>query len=137
MRPLRFVAVLSVAACGDAGADREERVSLASLPCASLDGTSGVWESAPFPVSASCGDVDAGPSACCPWILYRGSTVLTVEHGLGRMPRRVEGWVSFDTFGVGGTPASGDAFRVLSVGATEVVVENRTDQAFHLRLAIE
>ena len=132
-----LVMLFALSGCGS-GPDATERdVPLTELTCSSLDGASGIWESAPFPLAADCGAIDAGSGQCCPWLRFPGGATLRIEHGLGRVPRRVDGTIAFDSFGVGGTPASGDAFRVLASDATVVTVENRTDQRFYLRIALE
>jgi len=129
MKRIWFAAML-VAAC-DSGSDSAGlELALVDLPCASLDAATGSWESAKFPEDRDC----ASPTDCCSWIELGGRTTLRLEHGLGRRPRSFAAFIAFAETGVGGTPASGDALRLLSADDTHLVVENHTDQRFFVRI---
>lgn len=130
-----LVGLLLLGACGGSSSPSFTDVALADLPCASLDTGSGIWETASFPGSSSCGG-DAGGAACCPWIELPADGQVRIEHGLGATPRVVEPWISFSPYGVGSTPASGDSVRLLEANDTYVVLENHTAQSFYLRVAI-
>lgn len=133
----RLVMVFALAAgCGSPSDGPFREVALVDLPCASLEPTSGIWESASFPASSVCGG-DAGAAACCEWVELPANAELRIEHGLTTAPRIVEPWISFNRYGVGSTVASGDALRLISADDTHLVLENHTDQRFYLRVAIQ
>lgn len=119
--------------CGSTTDGTAREVALADLRCASV-GANGVWESAPFPISTDCGVVDAGTASCCPWLEFAGHATLRIEHGLGVAPRVVDPWIAFSPFGVGSTPASGDAVRLRAADDTYIELQNNTDQRFFLRV---
>ncbi len=120
----------------DGGSDGSTvEVALADLSCASLDASRGIWESASFPESTTCGS--AGGPTCCAWIELDGKSTLRLEHGLGVVPRMVSGYISFGEYGVSSTLASGDALRLESVDDTHVVLLNNTQQRFFLRVALQ
>jgi hypothetical protein len=132
---LATLALAAIAGCGGSSGDDDVReVALVDLPCATLDPTTGIWETAPFPSVAACGAIDAGVGACCPWIELPGHTIVQIEHPLARIPRVVDPWISFSEFGVGSTVGSGDSLRLRTADDTYVVVENNTDQRFYLRI---
>lgn len=125
-------AVIAVigAACGDdASAMDPIEVSLDMLPCASATPAAGEpWESAPWPPSA----VDA-----CTWFPFDGDTSYRFEHGLGRTPRSVLVYVSFDADGRRSNIAPGDATRIISVDADVVELRNGTNQDFYAKVVLE
>ena len=57
------------------------------LACASVDATTGVWQSAPI----------ADPA--CPWLSFPPRGTVEVEHTLGRAPVSVGGLISFEESG--------------------------------------
>jgi hypothetical protein len=137
MRPATSVLLglaLVIVGCNDTGEGETREVALVDLPCASSDGATGVWQSAPFPVSEECGSIDAGPDVCCRWVELPGNSSVRIEHPLGVAPRVVDPWISFSAHGVGSTLGSGDALRMRSADDTYVVLQNNTDQRFYLRI---
>lgn len=129
----RFVlgsALLLILGCGDDAAPNQVEIAVAELACASADPATASWESTRFPQDRACSTVDS----CCAWTRFEGQATIRMEHALGRRPRVVVGYISFDEHGVGSTLASGDALRILSADDTHVVVENNTEQRFFLRL---
>lgn len=113
---------LAAPGCGDAAAQNPEQVTAADLPCADLDPTLDEWESAGW-----FGDT-------CAWIEFRGTTSYEIEHPLGRVPKAVLLYISFDETGASATLASGDAGLVLGATADTVTVRNNTQQRFYLRV---
>lgn len=130
------IALLSwaFASCDARNDPSDVELALVDLPCASLDASSGIWESAPFPESTACGS--ASVPSCCPWIEFEGKATVRIEHGLGATPRIVDGYIAFGRYGVSATSASGDALRIESVDDTHVVLLNNTNQRFYVRVAL-
>jgi hypothetical protein len=93
-------------------------------PSAGTDAASGIWQSVGF---------DSGDA----WHDYPGGVTLSIEHGLGRAPRVVLVYISFESSGSGATLASGDLAQIDAVDATTVVVHNRTDADLFCRLVLE
>ena len=83
----------------------------------------GVWES--------------GPAAGAEWLPYPGQVTLDVEHGLGRLPRTILVYVSFDREGREAALASGDLARVVDVGPTTIDVRNGTNAQLFARIVLE
>ncbi len=120
------------------GSIEPRAVTLAELPCSGVDLATGAWFSAPFPVSPDeDGMGDGGTSGMCGWLPFGRREQLTVEHDLGRVPSIVLIYLAFRESGVGGTLASGDLARIMAVDVGEIVLENRTDEGFYLRLVVE
>lgn len=85
----------------------------------------GIWESAPF----------SGPGVT--WLPYPGQVTLEIEHGLGRLPRRVETYISFSDDGREASLASGDLARIVAVDETTVSVRNGTNAQLFARIVLE
>lgn len=129
MRAL-LVFLLLAQACGDdASAMDPIDVTLDMLPCASATPSTGEpWESAPWPPAAT----DA-----CNWFPYDGDTSYRFEHGLGRSPRTILVYVSFDADGRRSNVAPGDATRIISADASIVELRNGTNQDFYAKVVLE
>lgn len=93
-------------------------------PSAGRDMTGDTWQSVGF-FSADA------------WHDYPGGVTLSIEHGLGRAPRVVLVYLSFESNGSGATLASGDLAQIDSVDATNVVVHNRTDADLYCRVVLQ
>ena len=131
------LALATTVLAGCALEDIDTRIlTLAEMPCAGIDLATGAWASHPFPISV--GDMgDGGTSGTCGWSRFDRRERLVVSHGLGRTPSVVLVYLSFLESGVGGSLASGDIARIMAVDEDEVVLENRMDEAFFLRLVVE
>jgi hypothetical protein len=142
MRTLRraalpALAALALSSCALDGITARE-VMLGDMPCSGIDPSTGAWVSHPLPVSTSEEDMgDAGTSGVCGWLRFQKREQLTIAHDLGRTPSVVLVYLAFRESGVGGTLASGDLARIMAVDVDEVVLENRTDESFFLRLVVE
>ncbi len=143
MKTLRRLALPALAALALSGCGLEEMhqraVALDEMPCAGIDPVTGAWFSHPFPVAEVDGGGmgDAGTAGSCGWMRFGGREQLIVAHGLGRTPSVVLIYLAFMDSGIGGTLASGDLARIMAVSADDVVLENRTDESFYLRLVLE
>ncbi len=84
----------------------------------------GVWESAPW----------SAPDAL--WLPYPPQATVQVEHGLGRVPRSVDVYLSFDPMGSEPAPAAGDLARVIAVDETTVSVRNDTNARLFARIVL-
>lgn len=82
----------------------------------------GVWESVPW----------SAPDA--PWLPYPPQATVQVEHGLGRIPREVSVYLSFDAMGSEPAPAAGDLARVISVDEMTLSVRNDTNARLFVRI---
>ena len=82
----------------------------------------GVWESAPW----------SAPDA--PWLDYPAQTTLDFPHTLGRAPRVVLVYLSFDPLGTASALAAGDLSRVVSVDAERLSIRNETGADFYARV---
>lgn len=126
----RFLALLSLvplaAACGDASA--QDPVVLDS-GCAETetftDGSVSAWESAGWP-----------PDIRCDWLPFDARTTVEIPHDLGRAPRSVEIYISFEADGSMSTPASGDAARIVAVDDVSAQLRNATNQDFFLKVVL-
>ncbi len=128
---LRRVLLLFVGAagCGDALAQDPIDVGLAELPCASGPAAPGQpWESAEWPPFETPG---------CAWLRFDGRQTYRIEHELGRRPRSVGLYLSFEEAGVASAPSAGDATRILEVGPDAVTIRNGTHQDFFLKVVLE
>ena len=113
---------VAVSGCSEAGAQVPERVTAADLPCADFDPTLDEWESAGW-----FGDT-------CDWVEFTPRTSFEVEHPLGRVPKAVLIYISFNPDGSSSTLASGDTGLIVGATAETVTVRNNTEQRFYLRL---
>lgn len=98
--PTRWASALALAAsgCADPPDIRSEEVfdvGRPGAPCGSYDMESRAW------MTAAWEDTRAvpGPDRCGGRIEYRAFTTYRIHHGLGRVPRSVEVWASFDPTG--------------------------------------
>ena len=91
------------------------------LSDASVD-AEGVWESAPWPAPGIA------------WLPYPGRATVEVEHGLGRVPRLVEVYISFAEDGSESALAAGDLARVISVDASTLAIRNDTNAQLFVRI---
>ncbi|MGE0789694.1 MAG: hypothetical protein AB7S26_28735 [Sandaracinaceae bacterium] len=82
----------------------------------------GVWESAPW----------SAPDA--PWLPYPSQATVQVEHTLGREPRVVNVYLSFDAMGSEPAAAAGDLARIVSVDETTLSVRNGTNAQLFARI---
>jgi hypothetical protein len=108
------------------------------MPCSGIDPDTGIWSSAPWPISEDIGAMgDAGTSGICEWLPFAGRQELIVPHTLGYVPSEVLVYIAFTPSGVGGTLASGDPGRVRAVDDAFVTIDNGTNQDFYVRLVLE
>jgi hypothetical protein len=125
------LALLPVAlnGCGDPCGDPEDRlVTIADeLPCSTTN-AQGVWESHPLPPITD---------EQCFWFEFRGCSRYEIEHPLGRVPRVVIGYTSFNRDGGFATVGSGDSFIVQEANDQTVTLRNAQNQLFYLRLVLE
>lgn len=82
----------------------------------------GVWESVPW----------SAPDA--PWLPYPPQATVQVEHGLGRVPRDVDVWLSFDAMGSEPAEAAGDLARLISIDESTLSVRNDTNARLFVRI---
>jgi len=88
----------------------------------------GVWESHPFPPITD---------AQCYWLDFQGCSRYEIEHPLGRVPKEIIGYTSFDSDGTFSTAASGNSFIIQEASASTVTIRNAQNQDFFLRLTLE
>ena len=120
----RFVVglVLLLTACGlPTGDSFFYAASSPELANASIS-PEGVWESAPW----------AAPGSS--WLPYPGQATIEVEHGLGRVPRSVEVYISFAEDGSESAMAAGDLSRLITVNDTTLAVRNDTNAQLFARI---
>lgn len=113
---------LGLSGCGEASAQTPVQVETADLPCADYDPTLEEWESAGW-----FGDT-------CDWIEFTPRTSFEVAHPLGRVPKSVLIYISFNPDGASSTLASGDTGLIVGATSETVTVRNNTEQRFYLRL---
>jgi len=82
----------------------------------------GVYETAPW----------SAPDA--PWLPYPPRDTIQIEHCLGRAPRAVEVYLSFEPDGAEPALAAGDLARVVAVDETTISVKNETSAMFFARI---
>ncbi len=92
------------------------------LAMASIDPESGSWESAPW----SPGEMG--------WIPYPPRGQIQLEHGLGRVPRTVLVYLSFERTGTSPGLAAGDLARLVDADETTVTVWNATNGTYFARV---
>ncbi|MEM8605721.1 MAG: hypothetical protein AAGF92_01350 [Myxococcota bacterium] len=124
----RFAAFLLLLGlgCGDSSDGAPIEVTLADLPCQSVDDV-GIWQSAPPPEQA-VGE--------CTWFLFGANTTFVVEHSLGRTPSVVLGYIGFEADGIGSTLGTGDVLLHDASTDTAVTIRNNQNQTFYLRLVL-
>ena len=113
----------SVTSTGCGEAEAQDPVVVES-PCAQ-----GVpmeyWESSSWP-----------PDEACPWLVFEGRTSVRVPHTLGRRPREVSIYLSFEPNGRSGALAAGDLSRILEVTETQVTLRNDTNEDFFVKVVL-
>ena len=112
----------AVAGCGDAAAQTPVRIESTDLPCADFDPTLDEWES------------NGWFGTSCDWTTFLGRTTYEISHPLGRVPKSVLIYISFQANGAAATLASGDAGLVVSASDQTITVRNNTEQRFFLRV---
>ncbi len=123
------VLLFFLAACRHAVAQDPIQVALDDLPCASGPAAPGeAWESAEWPPFES-------PS--CGWLRFDGRETYRIAHELGRRPRSVALYLSFEPTGRNAAPSAGDATRIVEVGDAAVTVRNGTHQDFFLKVVLQ
>lgn len=90
------------------------------LANASVDPTTGVWESNPW---------DGAD-----WIPYPPQATVVLEHGLGRVPRDVWVYISFFPDGAESSLASGDLARYAARDETTLTIRNGTEVDLFMRV---
>ena len=80
----------------------------------------GVWESMPWTGSE--------------WLPYPPRATIEVEHGLGRTPRTVLVYLSFEPSGEEPALAAGDLARFIEADDTTLTVRNETSARFFARV---
>ncbi len=111
-----------IAGCTDAQAEPLVEFALSELPASAGTDSAGNWQSVGW----------AGED----WLTYPSQGTMVVEHDLGRVPRSVLVYLSFESDGSGASLASGDLCRVLSVDENRVELRNGTRENFHFRLVL-
>lgn len=129
MSPRQAALLLLLAACGEAGAQDPVSVALEDLPCASGPAAPGeAWESAEWPPFEAAG---------CQWLRFDGRETYRIAHELGRRPRSVALYLSFDETGRSSAPSAGDATRIIEVDEAAVTIRNGTHQDFFLKVVLQ
>jgi hypothetical protein len=123
-RALPFALLLLTACVSTSGRTVVVPADAPELATASVDPVSGIWESVPF----------ASPE--CLWLPYPGQVTLALEHGLGRAPREVLVYLSFDACGRGAALGAGDLFLIEEATDTRVVLRNDTNADFFARVVL-
>ena len=118
---LLMASALCAQGCGEALAQEEVEVV---APCASTE--DGVWESSPW----------RGESETCFYLPFSSRTTYRFLHDLGRQPRSVDLYVSFDDAAASVAPPAGDMSRILEVTDEVVVVQNQTNEDFFVRVVL-
>jgi hypothetical protein len=80
----------------------------------------GIWESSPW--------------SGTPWIAYPERITVQLEHTLGRAPRAVLVYLSFDADGIDPVLAAGDLASIVEVTETTITVRNDTNAALFVRV---
>ena len=121
--------LVGVAACAEAAAQDPIEVGLDALPCASGAPAPGEpWESAQWP------PFEMGE---CRWLRFDGRETYRVAHELGRRPRHVGLYLSFDETGRNSAPSAGDATRIVEVDDATITLRNGTHQDFYLKIVLQ
>ncbi|HJL20358.1 MAG TPA: hypothetical protein RMH99_32120 [Sandaracinaceae bacterium LLY-WYZ-13_1] len=94
---------------------------------------------APELSAASCEDgvFESSPWSGAPWLAYGPRDTLQIEHCLGRTPRAIQPWISFEESGAEAVLASGDLARIVAVDETTITVKNETSAMFFARIVAE
>lgn len=132
LRPLRGLrwALLALVACEPAEAQNPVE---AAASCPRLE--DGVWESAPWPPASMA--TDSNGALTCPWLRFEGRTTYRLGHALGRTPRQITIYLSFDEDGSSSAIGAGDSARIIGADETAVQLRNGTNQEFFLRAVLQ
>ena len=118
---------LAASGCADASAQSVVEVHTADLACAdAAPDADGSWQSAPLPPLASG----------CTWLRFDGTTSYVIDHPLGRAPREVAVYLSFDESGAPASLAAGDEALIQAVDDTTLTLRNATHQRFFARVLL-
>jgi hypothetical protein len=98
--------------------------SAPELAMASVDPESGSWESAPWAPGATG------------WLPYPPRGQIQLEHALGRAPRVVLVYISFERSGTTPALAAGDLARVVDVDESTVTIWNDTNGSYFARVVL-
>jgi len=121
------LSVLGLTGCADAAAQEVVEVNAADLACAdAAPDADGSWQTAPLPTL---------PSGCT-WLRFEGRTTYVIDHPLGRAPRDVEVYLSFDESGAPASLAAGDEALILAAESTTLTLRNATRQRFFARVVL-
>ncbi|NOY93300.1 MAG: hypothetical protein GXP55_19105 [Deltaproteobacteria bacterium] len=113
--------------CGDAAAQDIIEVRAADLPCAdAAPEADGSWQTAPLPPL---------PTGCS-WLPFTGRRTYVFDHPLGRTPRDVEVFVSFDQSGTPASLGAGDEALIEGADASSFSLRNGTRQDFFVRVIL-
>lgn len=113
--------------CADASAQIVVEVHAADLACAdAAPDADGSWQSAPLPPLASG----------CSWLQFDGTTTYVIDHPLGRAPRDVGIYLSFDESGAPASLAAGDEALIQALDDTTLTLRNATHQRFFARVLL-
>jgi hypothetical protein len=99
--------------------------SAPELAMASIDPETGSWESAPWTPGTTG------------WIPYPPRGQIQLEHGLGRIPRTVLVYLSFDRTGAMPGLAAGDLARVVDADESTITLWNDTNGSFFARVVVQ
>ncbi len=124
--PSGYGAALALAAlftlgCGESQPSATVEINIGDLPTSAGVDDRGQWQSSDWNRD---------------WLAYPAEATLRIEHGLGRTPRAVLVYMSFSPDGFGGALAAGDIARVQSVDEQYVTIQNATQEALFVRVAI-
>ena len=125
MRRSGFIAALFLVSCSLPAGDTVYYPSDAPELANASESADGVWESAPW----------SGPESS--WLPYPAQVTIEVEHGLGRVPRLVDVYVSFAEDGQNAGLASGDLARISAVDDMTVTVRNGTNAQLFARIVLQ
>lgn len=119
--------LVALGGCGDAAAQDIIEVRAADLPCAdTAPDVDGSWQTAPLPPL---------PTGCT-WLPFMGRKTYVFDHPLGRAPRDVEVFVSFDQGGAPSSLGAGDTALIEGADASTFSLRNGTRQDFFVRVIL-
>jgi len=119
-RALASLALLTAACSLPTGDTFVYDAASPELANASVDATTGVWESSPW---------DGAD-----WLPYPPQATLVLEHGLGRVPRDVWVYISFSPDGGESSLASGDLARFVDRDASTLTIRNGSEVDLFVRV---
>ncbi len=125
------LAALGLSSCDDASAQDPIDITTDMLPCSTSAPAAGEpWESSAWPPESATVEE-------CRWFAFDGRQSYRVSHPLGRVPRSVVVYLSFDSDGRSSNVAPGDATRIVSVQESVVEIRNATAQDFFAKVVLE